>query len=122
MRLRPAVPWFRLAPFYPTNPVAGAASSTDNAIARWDGTTGTVLQNSTVTVEDDGTLALYNSASEPGAVTDRVKLYAADLSAGNATLGIRTETAVAADVAIASTHSLSVRINGATYKVPLTSV
>lgn len=34
--------------------VGGPATSTDNAIARWDGTTGQLLQDSTVTVSDTG--------------------------------------------------------------------
>ncbi len=34
--------------------ILGPASSTDNAIARFDGTTGKVLQNSTVTIDDVG--------------------------------------------------------------------
>lgn len=34
--------------------VEGPASSTDNAIARFDGTTGKLLQNSTVTIDDSG--------------------------------------------------------------------
>lgn len=34
-----------------------AASSTDNAVARWDGTTGRLLQNSVVTVGDTGATA-----------------------------------------------------------------
>lgn len=36
---------------------AGAASSTDNAIARWDGTTGETLQNSSVTISDAGVIS-----------------------------------------------------------------
>lgn len=36
----------------------GAASSTDNAIARFDGTTGKVLQNSAAFVDDSGNLGL----------------------------------------------------------------
>src|SRR5690606_12350773 len=34
--------------------VTGPASSTDNAIARFDGTTGKVVQNSNVTIDDSG--------------------------------------------------------------------
>lgn len=34
--------------------VVGAASSTDNAIARFDGTTGKIIQNSLMTVDDTG--------------------------------------------------------------------
>jgi len=41
--------------------VVGPASSTDNAIARFDSTTGKVIQNSTVTLEDDGTINNVNS-------------------------------------------------------------
>jgi hypothetical protein len=33
------------------------ASSSDNAVARWDGTTGKLLQNSSATVDDSGNLA-----------------------------------------------------------------
>jgi len=41
--------------------VVGPASATDNAIARFDTTTGKLLQNSTVTVTDNGDLANVNS-------------------------------------------------------------
>jgi trimeric autotransporter adhesin len=37
--------------------VSGPASSTDNAIVRFDSTTGTLLQNSTVTISDAGAIA-----------------------------------------------------------------
>lgn len=36
--------------------VTGPASSTDNAIARYNGKTGTVIQNSTATIDDNGNL------------------------------------------------------------------
>ena len=45
--------------------VVGAASATDNAIARYDGTTGKLIQNSTVTIGDDGALTL-NSGTANG--------------------------------------------------------
>ena len=41
--------------------VVGAASSTDNAITRFDGTTGKIIQNSTVTIDDTGNIANANS-------------------------------------------------------------
>ncbi len=41
----------------------GAASSTDNAIARFDGTTGKVIQNSLVTISDTGVIDGVNSIS-----------------------------------------------------------
>ena len=39
-----------------TGDVNGPSSSTDNAIARWDGTTGKLLQDSVVDLADDGTI------------------------------------------------------------------
>lgn len=41
--------------------VVGAASSTDNAITRFDGTTGKVIQNSTVTLDDNGNINNLNA-------------------------------------------------------------
>jgi hypothetical protein len=40
--------------------VEGPASSTDNAIARWDGTDGATLQNSGATIDDSGNLTANN--------------------------------------------------------------
>ncbi len=37
--------------------VTGPASATDNAVARFDATTGKLVQNSAVTIDDDGVLA-----------------------------------------------------------------
>ena len=74
-RLRPSIPWFRLVPL-PSSGVQGAASSTDNAIARWDGTTGTIIQNSGVTIDDSNnvtiplTSALTVGTIELGHATD----------------------------------------------------
>ncbi len=39
-----------------TGNVIGAASSTDNAIARFDSTTGKIIQNSAVTIDDNGSV------------------------------------------------------------------
>jgi hypothetical protein len=44
-----------------TGNVVGAASSTDNAITRFDGTTGKIIQNSTVTLDDTGNIVSANS-------------------------------------------------------------
>jgi len=41
--------------------VVGPASATDNAITRFDGTTGRVIQNSTVTIDDNGNIINANS-------------------------------------------------------------
>lgn len=44
--------------------VVGPASSTDNAIARFDGTTGKLIQNSTAAIADDGSITSLNSSSQ----------------------------------------------------------
>jgi hypothetical protein len=49
--------------------VGGPSSSTDNAITRWDGATGALLQNSTVTLSDNGDIAI------PSAATAGLQLY-----------------------------------------------
>jgi len=54
--------------------VTGAASSTDNAITRFDSTTGKLLQNSLVTVADDGAI----TAPQVGSV---IPFYFADQAA-----------------------------------------
>ena len=46
-----------------TGDVLGPASSTDDAIARYDGTTGKLLQNSTVTLSDGGEIANVNDVA-----------------------------------------------------------
>lgn len=56
-----------------TGDVVGPASSTDNAIARFDGTTGKLIQNSSATLSDTGVLTVTDI------VTSEVK---ADSSAG----------------------------------------
>jgi hypothetical protein len=43
--------------------VVGPASATDNAIARYDSTTGKLIQNSTVTIDDNGNASNVNSVS-----------------------------------------------------------
>lgn len=58
--------------------VAGPGSATDNAIARFDGTTGKVVQNSSVTIDDSGNI------STPGNVDGR------DISADGSTLDSHT--------------------------------
>lgn len=50
-----------------TGDVVGPASSTDNAIARFDGTTGLLLQNSTALIGDTGALTVVDTvAAAPG--------------------------------------------------------
>lgn len=59
-----------------TGDVNGPTSSTDNAVVRWDGTTGKLIQNSTAILEDNGVLhvlALMQQDTIPSAVTATVQ-------------------------------------------------
>jgi hypothetical protein len=83
--------------------VTGAASSTDNAITRFDGTTGKVIQNSTVTLDDNGNLVNVNSVgldTTPATVPATVGTMSWDdgdgvpsvlLKGGNTTLQVGTQ-------------------------------
>ena len=67
-----------------------------------------------------GVVAIKNGTEPSSSPADMVQLYSVDLSAGNATLGLRTETAVATEGSpLTNNRSLSIRINGTTYKVML---
>jgi hypothetical protein len=68
-----------------------------------------------------GVLSLSNGATAPTTSVDQVQFYSVDLSAGNATVGLFTETAVAVDVVLASTHTLTWKINGTNYKLLLST-
>lgn len=89
----------------PVNPavVSGPASSTDNAITRFDGTTGKLIQNSTVTVDDNGNVINVNSIgldTTPATVPATVGTTSWDdgegvpvilLKGGNTTLQVGTQ-------------------------------
>jgi hypothetical protein len=62
-----------------TTTFTGAASATDNAIARYDGTTGKVIQNSSVTVSDSG---LVTATSFAGIGTSLTALSATNVNSG----------------------------------------
>jgi hypothetical protein len=49
--------------------VVGPASSTDNAVTRFDGTTGKLVQNSNATLSDTGTLTLSGALITPASTT-----------------------------------------------------
>lgn len=56
--------------------VSGPSSSTDNAISRFDGTTGKLLQNSVVTISDTGAIAGAISLSiSQGTITDPANAF-----------------------------------------------
>lgn len=60
----------------PGSGVSGPTSATDNAIARFDGTSGTLLQNSVVTIGDTGAIAGAISLSiSQGTITDPANAF-----------------------------------------------
>jgi len=70
------------------------------------------------TVKSSGTVEM-NSNATLTSTADLVQLGAYDIAAGERTLAISTEKAVASDIAVASTHSLTVNINGTNYRILL---
>ena len=43
--------------------INGPLNSSDNAIVRWDGSTGTIIQNSSVTISDDGAISAQSTGN-----------------------------------------------------------
>lgn len=88
---------------------------------------GALGSNDYLTVDANGVLQLgtqttnyleLRNQADPGAITDGVRLGSVDLSAGNATLSLRTETAVVVE-SVVSDRTLSIKINGTAYKICL---
>lgn len=102
-----------------SNTRSGAALS---EAARVDGNNNLLLGVTAAGTSGQKVVGVGTGTEPSSSPADMIQLYSVDLSAGNATLGLRTETAVAADVGIVSTDSLTVRINGASYKIPLVAV
>jgi hypothetical protein len=65
--------------------VIGPSSSTDNAVTRFDGTTGKIIQNSTVTIDDSGNIITNGSLGSTGSRV--VKGWFTDLEVTNAIAG-----------------------------------
>ncbi len=53
----------------------GPASATDNALARFDGTTGKLIQNSAVTLDDNGAMTLPAISTPSTPAADRITLF-----------------------------------------------
>ena len=77
----------------PGGGVTGPASSTDNAICRWDGTGGTAIQNSEPTIDDSGNISMGSGdtvdgrdVSADGATLDNIKAAPIVTMEANATL------------------------------------
>jgi hypothetical protein len=56
--------------------VVGPASATDNALARFDSTTGKLIQNSTVTLDDTGAITMPEMAAPSTPAANKVAVYA----------------------------------------------
>jgi hypothetical protein len=56
--------------------VVGPGSATDNALARFDSTTGKLIQNSTVTLDDTGALTVPEMAAPSTPASGKVAVYA----------------------------------------------
>lgn len=103
--------------------VSGPASSTDNAVARFDGTTGKLIQDSGVTIDDSGNLTANNfSGTSSGTNTgDQTIPSAANPSAtasdtavnGTAATFMRSDAAPAVQKASASQFGV-VKVDGTT--------
>lgn len=71
--------------------VTGAASSTDNAVVRFDGTTGKVIQNSTIALDDNGNFTNVNAIgfdTTPGTLPTAAGSLYWDSADGNQTLSL----------------------------------
>lgn len=72
-----------------TGDVVGPSSATDNALARFDGTTGKLIQNGTITQDDTGNLSgilseTYNTVTTPPAIVEGLEAW----DSGNGTLEV----------------------------------
>ncbi len=85
--------------------ITGPASATDNAIARFDGTTGKLVQNSGVVIDDSGNLSLTKLAL----TTDSPFVTGANINSSSNTLAIGSTGA--APVALFTGNTERVRID-----------
>jgi hypothetical protein len=60
--------------------VVGPASATDNAIVRFDGATGKLIQNSSVSITDNGSLVLPENSTPTPADAGTMKLFTHDVA------------------------------------------
>lgn len=91
--------------------------TTSDQFIRVNGNLG-ILTN-TFGTSADGVLGIFNATTVPStSPADMIQIFSVDISAGNASLGLRTETAVVTETVV-SDRTLSVTINGTVYKICL---
>lgn len=94
-----------------TGDVAGPATSTDNAMPRFDGTTGKVIQNSGVTIDDSNHLTTSgNITSSANFIASSGNVVVAPTGAGNVLLRPNGPSSSTGQMTVASTGA--VVING----------
>lgn len=83
-----------------------------------------ILGAMTATVGAGGTnvLGITKGTAPAASIPDMVQIYSAILPNTKATLGLMFHEQVVGDVALASTHSLTVAINQRLYKIPLVDI
>ncbi len=94
--------------------VGGPGTSTDNAIARFDGTTGKLIQNSLVTIDDSNNMAGVAALTMSGTLTVDTNTFFVDATNNRVGIG-KTNPAQALDVTGNTniTGSLTINNNGA---------
>lgn len=109
--------------------VVGPSSATDNAIARFDSTTGKLIQNSLVTIDDSGnistpgTITAGAGGSDPGTVTPAPATVAtlptcdSGLAGGRASVTDANSTTFLASVAGGGSNKVPVFCDGSAWKI-----
>ena len=93
--------------------VSGPASSTDNAIALWDGTSGDSLKNSGITVSAVGAIAGVQNLSASGTVTlSALTASRALISNGSSEVAVSATTSTELGYVSGVTSSIQSQLNG----------
>lgn len=98
--------------------VVGPGSSTDNAIARFDSTTGQLIQNSVVIVDDSGNTSGLGTVASGAITPSNLSASRAVVSNGSKTLTSATTTAAEIDFVSGVTSGIQTQLNN---KQPLDS-
>jgi len=88
--------------------VVGPGSATDNAVARFDTTTGKLIQNSAVTIDDSGNLATAGTVDGRDVSVDGAKLDGLPASAPPTTRAINTTAPLTGGGDLSSDRTLAI--------------